>query len=68
MSACPAKIQLHVSRRIPHSHALMSSAMPANAGWGNANASASATEVAQNAAANPSPESAFLTAPAMAPP
>ena len=65
MSVCPANIQLHVSRRIPHSHALMSSAIPAKAGCGRARARAHAATVAENATANPSPERAFLTVPAM---
>ena len=59
MSVCPANIQLQVSRSTPHSHALMSSAIPANAGAGRARDAAHARTVRENASENPRLPTAF---------
>ena len=55
MSAWLENIQLQVSRRMPQSHALMSPAMSANAGAGQAKASAHRSAVALNARAKARP-------------
>lgn len=61
MSAWLENIQLQVSRRMPQSHALMSPAMSANAGVGQARASAHKSAVALNARAKARSEIASLT-------